>query len=398
ICTASRPPPRKPITDSTPSASTAAAGDQDQPSPSDARGSIGLKLLDAPRGREEDPRAHTYIVDHLAPGSVIHRRLLVTNTSDTDQRVDLYAASASVSSGTFNVDADRTPNELTTWVSVDGCVSEEDVSGKSTDCGTPDTRPTTTPTASPTTTPTTAPTTAPATASPTTAPATASPTTAPAGTARVVPAHGSAMVRVGIHVPAKASAGERYAVLWAQVASRAAGPTANVRLLNRVGVRIYLDVGPGGEPPSDFRIEELIPVRAPDGAPKVLAKVHNTGKRALDLTGSMSLTDGPGSLSAGPFPAKLGTTLGVDETEPVTVPLDRQLPDGPWQAHLTLASGLVKHTVTATITFPAGSGAGAPARPDAGGPETSGMVMGGSAAALVLALCGYRVLRRGSRS
>ncbi|MFH9355602.1 hypothetical protein [Kitasatospora sp. NPDC017646] len=53
-----------------------------------------------------------------------------------------------------------------------------------------------------------------------------------------------------------------------------------------------------------------------------MAKVHNTGKRALDLTVSMSVTDGPGSLSAGPSAVNLGTTLGIDETGPVTVVLD----------------------------------------------------------------------------
>ncbi|WP_198042078.1 peptidase [Kitasatospora azatica] len=340
--------------------STAAADGQGQRPPSTAEGSIGLQLLDAPRDREADPRAHMYIVDHLAPGTVIHRRLQVTNTSDVDQRVDLYAGSAEVDGGTFTVEADRTQNELTTWVSVDDCVSDSDVSGGAAGCGTPST----------------------------------GPSMPPSSAVRDVPAHGTAVVRVNVRVPPKASAGERYAVLWAQVAG-SAGPRANVRLVNRVGVRIYLDVGPGGEPPSDFKIEELTPARAPDGTPRVLAKVHNTGKRALDLTGSMSMTDGPGSLSAGPFTVNLGTTLGIDETEPVTVPLDRQLPNGPWKVRLTLASGLIHHTVTATMTFPSGSQVGASVTPDpADSPSmTRGVAMGVSAVAL-LAFCGYRMVRR----
>jgi hypothetical protein len=216
---------------------------------------------------------------------------------------------------------------------------------------------------------------------------------------RDVPAHETVEVRVSVHVPPKASAGERYAVLWAQVAGLAVGPAANVRLVNRVGVRIYLDVGPGGEPPSDFRIEELTPARAPDGKPKLVAKVHNTGKRALDLTGSMSLTDGPGSLSAGPFTVNLGTTLGIGETEPVTVLLDRQVPNGPWRVHLTLASGLVQHTVTATITFPSGFQSGAPVKPNEADSRSvrAGMAVGVSAVVL-LAVCGYWVVRRRSVS
>nr|WP_144298895.1 hypothetical protein [Streptomyces sp. TLI_235] len=339
------------------------------PPASTAEGSIGVKLLDAPRDREDDLRAHMYIVDHLAPGSVIHRRLQVTNDSDVDRRVDLYAGSAVVNGGNFTVGADRTPNELTTWVSVDDCISDEDVSGEATDCGLPKKEAAAQPSIQPSSPPS-------------------------AAVVRDVPAHGTAVVRVSVRVPPKASAGERYAVVWAQVAGHT-GPTANVRLVNRVGVRIYLDVGPGGEPPSDFQIEELTPARAPDGSPKVVARVHNTGKRALDLTGSLTMTDGPGSLSAGPFKANLGTTLGVGEREPVTVPLDRQLPNGPWKVRLTLASGLIQHTVTATLTFPSGSQTGASVRPDM--VDAASMMPGitvGVAVVLVLVACGYGMVRR----
>jgi hypothetical protein len=48
----------------------------------------------------------------------------------------------------------------------------------------------------------------------------------------------------------------------------------------------------------------------------------------------------PGGLSAGPFPADLGTTLAIGAAEPITITLDRQLPDGPWDALVTLRSGL----------------------------------------------------------
>ncbi|MEW1914446.1 peptidase [Kitasatospora sp. NPDC085895] len=326
-------------------------------------GSIGLKLLDAPRDREADPRAHMYIVDHLAPGTVIHRRLQVTNTSDTDQRVDLYAGSAEIDGGTFTAEPDRTPNELTTWVSVDDCAARKTASAAPGECGTAREDG-------------------------------ASGPPAPRSLVRDVPAHGTAVVDVSVRVPPKASAGERYAVVWAQVAGTA-DPAGNVRVVNRVGVRIYLDVGPGGEPPSDFRIGEVTPARAPDGTPEVVATVRNTGARALDMTGSVSVSEGPGSLSAGPFPVNLGTTLGIGDTGRVTVLLDRQLPAGPWKVRLTLASGMVRHTVTATVTFPAGSAAGAPVTPDA--VDSASMAPGISAVALavvVLAAFGYGVVRR----
>ncbi len=88
--------------------------------------------------------------------------------------------------------------------------------------------------------------------------------------------------------------------------------------------------------------------------------MHNTGGRALDMSGTLQLKAGPGGLSAGPFPAVLGTTLAIGATTPVTrSPLDKQLPAGPWDATVTLRSGLVERSASATITFPA-SGISAP--------------------------------------
>ena len=85
----------------------------------------------------------------------------------------------------------------------------------------------------------------------------------------------------------------------------------------------------------------------------VLATVHNTGGRALDMSGTLELSAGPGGLSAGPFPATLGTTLAIGDTQPVTIVLDEELPAGPWDARITLRSGLVERSARATITFPA---------------------------------------------
>jgi hypothetical protein len=93
--------------------------------------------------------------------------------------------------------------------------------------------------------------------------------------------------------------------------------------------------------------------RSPDGQPEVVASVHNTGGRALDMSGTLQLSDGPGGLSAGPFSANLGTTLAIGATEPITIMLDKQIPDGPWHALVTLRSGLLKRSARATINFPA---------------------------------------------
>jgi LPXTG-motif cell wall-anchored protein len=257
-------------------------------------GSIGIRLLDAPVSAGEDPRARTYIVDHLKPGTTIKRRVEVGNTTGAVQSVAVYAGGATIKGGSFNPTEGRTPSELTQWTEVDHAT----VSLK------PDQR---------------------------------------------------SAVEVTITVPKDASPGERYGAVWAEIA----GPSPDgggVSLVNRVGVRIYLDVGPGGAPASNFALDGLAATRAADGSPSVVAQVRNTGGRALDLSGELTLTDGPGGLNAGPFPATLGVTLAPGDSSPVTVLLDRQIPDGPWQAALTLRSGLLEKTTKATLTFPSGEG------------------------------------------
>ena len=92
----------------------------------------------------------------------------------------------------------------------------------------------------------------------------------------------------------------------------------------------------------------------------VVASVHNTGGRALDMSGTLQLSSGPGGLSAGPFAANLGTTLAIGATEPIIIMLDKQIPDGPWHALVILHSGLLERSARATISFPA---TGAPSSP-----------------------------------
>ncbi|HVL98485.1 MAG TPA: hypothetical protein VM324_04250 [Egibacteraceae bacterium] len=264
-------------------------------------GSVGIRLLDAPADRRDDARAHAYIVDHVAPGTRIERRIEVGNGTAGPARVELYTAGAAVEGGAFTFSPGRERNELAEWTRVDP----------------------------------------------------------PAVT---VPARGTAEATVRIDVPANAAAGERYAVVWAEPPAATDG---DVAVVNRVGIRIYLSVGPGGEPASDFAIGTLTARRTAAAVPEVLAEVVNTGGRALDLTGELTLSDGPGGLSAGPVPAGLGTTLGVGQSADVRFVLDPALPDGPWRAELTLRSGSVVRTAAATVEFPP-PGATLPATPLSG--------------------------------
>lgn len=284
---------------------------------------VGIRLVDAPKDRADDPRARQYIVDHLAPGTTITRHVEVSNGTPTTAVVQLYAAAASIKDGNFQFGDGRAANDLTGWTTVD--------------------------------------------------PTTVSP-----------PANGGvSQATVTIAVPADASPGERYAVLWAELPA-AVPAGGGIAAVNRVGVRIYLSVGEGGEPASDFVITTLEARRDAKRTPVVAATVQNTGGRALDLSGKLWLTNGPGGLSAGPFEAKLGTTLGIGQTEPVLVNLDRAIPAGPWDARIVLRSGTTEREAAATISFP--SAAATSSRPVAARAPADG---GGQ---MLLILVGIAVL------
>lgn len=115
----------------------------------------------------------------------------------------------------------------------------------------------------------------------------------------------------------------------------------------------------------------------------------------MDLAGELTLTDGPGGLSGGPFPATLGTTLAVDAVGSVEIVLDEQLPNGPWQAVLTLESGLLERSVAAEITFPDAGEADSPV--EVTEPASFPFLLS-AGAALFLVLIGLILVRRRRKS
>lgn len=259
--------------------------------------SLTIRLLDAASERRDDPRARVYVNDHLAPGETITRRIEVGNTTGRVQRLNFYAAAADVAGGSFVIGEGKATNELTEWTDVDPPTAE-------------------------------------------------------------LPDGGRQVLTVTVRVPADAAPGERYAAVLAERPADPAAP-GTVSTGTRVGIRMYLSVGPGGEPASDFAVEDLTARRQASGEPMVTATVRNTGGRALDLSGDLQLTDGPGGLRAGPFDVRLGTTLAPQQTARVVVQLDEALPDGPWLARLALRSGRDVRAAEATITFPSQSGGSA---------------------------------------
>lgn len=255
---------------------------------------VGIRLVDAPTSRQNDPRARDYIIDHLAPGTTIQRHVEVSNDTTRPVTVQLYAAAADISGGEFHFGEAHAANDLTRWTTLD-----------------------------------------------------------PASVTLSPGAKGQASVTIA--VARDASAGERYGVVWAELPA-AVPAGGGISAVNRVGVRMYLSVGPGGEPAVDFAITAMEARRTKDGAPVVAATVRNTGGRAIDLSGELRLAEGPAGLSAGPFAATLGRTLGLGQSEPVLVPLDRALPNGPWTAKMLLRSGTTERAASARITFPTKAG------------------------------------------
>lgn len=210
-----------------------------------------------------------------------------------------------------------------------------------------------------------------------------------------VAAGGRSIATVTISVPADAAPGEQYGVVWAEVRS-GRGAAGGLTQVSRVGIRLYVSVGPGGPPAAEFTIGSLTARRSSAGVPSIVADVHNTGGRALDLAGSVQLTGGPGGLKAGPFPIDLGVTLAIGTTEPVTAVFDHSLPSGPWQVVITLHSGLVEHSARASIVFP-NSGSNAPVRTISSGYQWPLVTPFGIAAVLIASTLVVR-RRRGRRA
>lgn len=253
---------------------------------------LGIRLLEAPVSERDDPRAQVYVIDHVAAGATFTRRLAVSNDTPNPMRTELYVASAAIDGGSFIVGARSNKGELASW----GKMSPSTI-----DLTPRETR----------------------------------------------------EVSLQITVPKDAPDGEYYGGAVVEAPPTGGGP---VKVAPRVAIRIYLAVGSGSAPKSDFSVSTLRAARAADGTPTVTASVRNTGERALDMSGQLKLEDGPAKQSAGPFAAELGTTLAIGDTEPVRVVLDKEIPNGPWRAVLTLRSGTIEHTVTATITFPDAGG------------------------------------------
>lgn len=246
------------------------------------KGSVGVRLLDAPVDRADDPRAKLYIVDFLAPGATISRRIEVSNGTDAEQLIKLYPGVAKLDQGNFIALPKKKTSDLVTWTTVDP-------------------------------------------------------------TEVTIPAGESAIATVTIAVPPTASAGERYGAVWAELPPNTSNGVTEV---NRVGIRMYIAVGEGGEPATDFTIGKLKAGHDNAGNQAVGAPIVNTGGRAIDVTGQLQLTKGV--TTVGPLPAST-VTLAPGQSGLLTVAIRPATTRGPWNAQLDAASGQIEHTAKGRV-------------------------------------------------
>ena len=253
-------------------------------------GSFGVRLVPAPGAPPTDPLARLYIVETMAAGTSITRSIDVLNGTASALDVAVYAAAATDVRGKFDFAPGRNANQLSEWTAVEY------------------------------------------------------------GMVHVAP--GSSVADTfSIRVPQGAASGERTAVLWAEVSS-AGSRSGGVTLVNRVGVRLYISVGTGGPVSSDFAIGPITATRNRAGTPSIGAVLYDSSTGTFDVYGTLTLTDGPGGLGAGPFAVAGGSVLTPGASSELTVPFRRGIPRGPWRAHLVLTNGIVDRSATATVTFP----------------------------------------------
>jgi hypothetical protein len=299
--------------------------------PPGPQGTFGVRLVDVPVSEADNPRALRYIIDYLPVSTVIHRRILILNQEPRTVRFSVYPDAAHISGGLFVGDAGATRNELTTWISVQH----------------------------------------------------ATVTLAPGA---------SVMDMITIKVPKGATRGEHYGVIWAQQTAKTVNSRDfGVTEVSRVGVRVYLAVGRGGAPPTSFAVTSMTVGHSAGGQPTVVvAHVRNTGGRAVDLSGSIHLTDGPGNTSSGPFRAQRIVTLAPGQSGTMTFAPPKSLPYGSWRATVTLMSGMTTATATTTIQF------SRTATVQAGVLNTQQiwLGLGGLVLVLIVVMAGYALLRR----
>jgi hypothetical protein len=102
--------------------------------------------------------------------------------------------------------------------------------------------------------------------------------------------------------------------------------------------------------PVKVEIASMTAQRSAPDQPLLVVRVSNKGRRAVDLSGELRLTNGPSWSTAGPFGAQ-PVNLSPGQEADVDFALTATLPSGPWLATVTLTSGPYTATARSTVTF-----------------------------------------------
>ena len=206
-----------------------------------------------------------------------------------------------------------------------------------------------------------------------------------------IPAGASARATVSFAVPHDADDGERYGVIWAQPHG-----TDTQGVVNRVGVRVYLLVDADGASTTNLVVDTLRPRRDEDGRAEVVVAMSNVGARATDVHGELAI----GDEHRGPLAERV--TLAPGETRQATVTFAGDVPDGPWEAVLTLDVNGVEQQARATIEFPDGAGETGvqveASTVEGSSPPAALVAVAGALAAVVLVATARTRLRRSEAS
>ena len=197
-------------------------------------------------------------------------------------------------------------------------------------------------------------------------------------------------VRLRIAVPADARSGEQLGVIWAETSATGAGGAS----VNRVGVRIYFAVGPH-PPTSDLELVAVTPVRDPDGTARVEVRVRDSGRREIEPSGELLLTDRPGA--ATPFAP--GVALRPGDEGVLRAAIATPVGPDPMRVELRVRGNGVERTASLGLSFPSRPGTrGDPVPLDRGarGSSRTGPAVLAIVLAAVGALAASRTRRRRS--
>ena len=257
----------------------------------DDSGGFGIRIGEVPVDLADNPRASTYIVDNVPPGKRMERQIVVSSTMAERATFDLYVGAAHVDDEGYQAEPRGATNALTTWTSLNKTEVTLDPGQEE-------------------------------------------------------------VVTVSVDVPADAPEVEQYALIWMSTKVDENNADA-VQAVSRVGIRMYLSVGAGDGPRPSFSIGSLLPIRLDDGTAAIKAILENTGDRAVEVSGTLDLTEGPGGLAV-PAIESGGKTIPPRSSGElvIEVPDSGAFPAGPWSANVTLDSGYGKEAATAEISFP----------------------------------------------